>query len=120
MLHAIKVKALTRMIMGIFTTKTPNITRINHKDLYFKNYYFPENLCKGIDIIAQIERTSKIRAASLLMEMGISSYMHQKIALQVQLDNEARERNEKAKRTRFAFILRKIARSQGYDISKFI
>jgi hypothetical protein len=120
MLHASKVNAITRLIMGLFATKKGNVTRLNHKDLYFKQYYLPENLCKGVDMIARIEQTSKIRAVAKLVEMGISSYMHQKIALQVELDNEARARNEKAKRSRFAFILRKIARQNGYDISKFI
>jgi hypothetical protein len=59
MLHASRVKALTRSIMKLFATKDTNITRSTHKDLYFKQYYLPENLCKGIEMIAQIERLSK-------------------------------------------------------------
>jgi hypothetical protein len=43
-----------------------------------------------------------------------------KIADQIKLDHEAREKHEKMKRTRFAFILRKLAREKGWDISKFI
>jgi hypothetical protein len=60
------------------------------------------------------------RVVAKLVEAGISRYIGDKIAEQIKLDHEARERNEKAKRTRFAFILRKIARQNGYDISKFI
>jgi hypothetical protein len=56
----------------------------------------------------------------MLVTTGISAWLGDKIADQIKLDHEARERNEKAKRTRFAFILRKLAREQGYDISKFI
>jgi hypothetical protein len=55
-----------------------------------------------------------------LVEAGISKYIGEKIAEQIKLDHEARERGERAKRTRFAFIMRKLAREQGYDISKFI
>jgi hypothetical protein len=54
------------------------------------------------------------------MDAGLFSYMSMKITGQIQLDKAARERNEKAKRTRFAFILKKYAREQGMDISKFI
>ena len=120
MLHASKVKALKRAIMGLLGTSKSNITRLTHKDLYFKSYYLPENLCKGIDFITQIERTSKKRVVTKLVETGISAYLGEKIADQIKLDHEARERDEKAKRTRFVFLLRKLAREQGYDISKFM
>jgi hypothetical protein len=46
--------------------------------------------------------------------------MGDKVTEQIKLGNAARERNEKAKRTRFAFILRKYARAKGLDISIFI
>jgi hypothetical protein len=105
MLHTLKAKALIRSIMGLFVTKKPNITRLNHRDVYFKCYFFPENLCNGIGIVAKIERTSKRRSAVLLMAAGLSSYMGEKITEQIKLNTAARERNEKTKRTRFAFIL---------------
>jgi hypothetical protein len=45
MLRTPKVKALVSSIMGLFVTKKPNITCLNHKDVYFRHYYLPENLC---------------------------------------------------------------------------
>jgi hypothetical protein len=106
--------------MGLFFTGKSNVTFLNHKDEYYTHYYFPENLCNGIKIVADIERTTLRNAAVQLMKTGLSSYMGDKVTEQIKLDNAARERNEKAKRTRFAFILRKYARARGVDISKFI
>jgi hypothetical protein len=54
MLHKRGGKGLTKSIMSLFAAKKPNITMVNHKDLYFRNYFLPENLCKGIDMIAEM------------------------------------------------------------------
>ena len=120
MKHTIEVPSLIHSITSLFVTRKPNITRLNHKDLYFKSYYFPKNLCDGVNLVAAIERTSKKRAAEILMTRGFSAYMGDKVTEQIKLDTAARERNEKLKRTRFAFILRKVARARGMDISNFI
>jgi hypothetical protein len=63
--------------MGLFGTNKPNVTRVNHKDEYYKNYYFNKKLCTGVELVAKIERTSKKQAAELLMKAGLSSYMGQ-------------------------------------------
>jgi len=106
--------------MALFGLSKPNITLKNYKEFYFKHYYFPKNLCEGIDFVAAIERTSKKRAAEMIMARGFSAYMGDKVTEEIKLNTVARERNEEAKRTRFAFILRKVAREKGMDISKFI
>jgi hypothetical protein len=82
---------LTRSIMGLIVTKKPNITRLNHKDVYFKCHFFPENFCNGIDIVAEIVRTNKRRAAVLLMAVGLYSYMGVKITEKIKLDTAASE-----------------------------
>ena len=62
-------RRVLRLIVGrLFGAKTPNITRLNHKELYFRNYYFPENICKGIKTVAEFERVSKKKAAQLRYE----------------------------------------------------
>lgn len=96
------------------------MTRLNHKDEYYKNYYFPKNLCDGVELIAAIERTSKKQAAELLMKAGISSYMGEKLAQYIKDERAARELNQRMKMTRFVQVLRRYARSQGVDISKII
>jgi hypothetical protein len=115
-----KVRMLTRTIMSLIGVSKSNITFKNRKDEYHKAYWLPKNVCNGIELVALIERTSKKAPAELLMKAGLSSYMDGKITEQIKLDTAARERNEKPKRTRFAFILRKYARERGMDISKFI
>ncbi len=97
MLHASNVRSLTRSIVGLFVTKKTNITFLNHKELYYKHYWFPKNLCDGVGWVAKIERTSKKMAAQMLIERGFSSYMGAKITEQIENDRIARERNEKAK-----------------------
>jgi hypothetical protein len=106
--------------MGLFTANKPNMTRLNHKDEYYKNYYFNRKLCNGIRIVADIERTSKKQAAELLMRAGLSSYMDAKLTEHIERERAARELNQKVKATRFLRELRKLAKSKSMDISKFI
>ena len=106
--------------MGLFSANKPNVTRLNHKDEYYKDYYFNKKLCDGIELVAKIERTSKKQAAELLMKAGLSSYMGGKITKHIEDKRAARELNQKLKLTRFVSELRKLARERGYDISKFI
>jgi hypothetical protein len=106
--------------MGLFGANKPNVTRVNHKDEYYKNYYFNQKLCNGIKIVADIERTSKKQAAELLMKAGLSSYMGAKLTVYIKNDQAAREQNQKIKMTRFVMILRRYAREHGMDISRFI
>jgi len=120
MKHSSKVRRLTLSIMGLFGANKPNVTRLNHKDEYYKNYYFPKNVCDGIEFIAKIERTSKKQAAELLMKAGLSSYMGDKLSKYIHGEHIAKEQNQKAKMPRFVLELRKLARERGRDISKFI
>jgi hypothetical protein len=120
MKHTSNVRSLTRSIMGLFVTKKPNVTSLNHKDEYYRNYYFPKNLCTGIDLVAKIERTNKKQAAELLMKAGLSSYMGGKLTDYIHSEQIAREQNQKIKMTRFIQVLRRYAREHGMDISKII
>jgi len=115
-----KLRLLTRSLMRLVGTNKPNITRLNRRDEYYKNYYFDKKLCDGITLAADIEQTSKKRAADLLMRAGLSSYMGDKLAQYIKEDRAAREQNQKVKMTRFVQVLRRCARAQGMDISKII
>jgi len=106
--------------MALFVTKKPNVTRLNHKEEYYRDYYFPQNLCTGIELVAKIEQTSKKQAAELLMKAGLSSYMGRKITDYIHSEQIAREQNQKVKMTRFVTVLRRYAKAQGMDISKII
>ena len=69
---------LTRSLMGLFVTKKSNITFLNRKDEYYRHYYFPKNLCTGIELVAVIENLNRKQAAELLMKAGLSRYMGKK------------------------------------------
>jgi hypothetical protein len=120
MKHPSKVRRLTLSIMGLFVTKKRNTTFLNHKDEYHNHYWFNEKLCDGVEIIAAVERISKKDAAELLMKAGISSYMGDKISEYIHNEHVAREQSESLKISRFMMILKRYAREQGMDISKFI
>jgi hypothetical protein len=105
--------------MDLFATKKGNVTFLNHKDEYFKDYWFNKKLCDGVEIIAAVERISKKDAAELLMKAGISSYMGDKISEYIHSEHVAREQND-AKVSRFIMFLKRYAREQGTDTSRFI
>ncbi len=106
--------------MGLFVTKKPNMTFLNHKDEYYKAYWFNKKLCDGIEIVTAIKRTSKKQAAELLMKAGLSSYMRAKLTEYIKSERATRELNQKVKMTRFIQVLRRYAREHGMDISKII
>jgi predicted DNA-binding transcriptional regulator YafY len=106
--------------MSLFGANKPNVTRVNCKDQYYKNYYFPKNLCMGVELVAAIERVTKKQAAELLMKVGLSSYMGEKLTEYTKNEQAAREQKQKMKMTRFVLDLRKLARERGMNISKFI
>ena len=114
------LRSITGSILGLFGTKKPNITFINRKNEYYRNYYFPKQLCDGIDIVSAVELTSKKAAAEMLMKAGLSSYMGAKISKYIHDEKIAREQNQKVKMTRFVMMLKRYAKNRGMDISKLI
>jgi hypothetical protein len=106
--------------MSLFGANKTNVTFLNHKDEYYKAYWFNKKLCDGVELIAAIERITKKQAAELLMKAGLSSYMGGKLTEYIKNDQAAREQNQKIKMTRFIMVLRRYAREHGMDISKII
>ena len=114
-----KLKSLTRSISGIFVTKKPNVTQLNHKDQYFKNYFFREGLCLGIEFVAEHQKCSKKAAAEHLMEAGLSQYMGELIGNELHAQRLANERGERY-RSRFFTLLKRYASAQGFDLTQFL
>jgi len=104
--------------MHLFSAKNHNVTRLNHKDEYYRDYYFNQKLSTGIALVARIEGISKKDAAELLMKAGLSSYMGDKVLEHIRAENAARELNQRMKMTRFVMILRRYAKEHGIDLSK--
>ena len=120
MKHLSRMKLATRSIRALFSPYKPNVTFLNHKDEYYKDYYFPKTLCDGIEMIAAVELCSKKAAAEMLMRAGLSSYMGGKLSQFIHDEKIAREHNQKLKMTRFVMMLKRYAKNRGMDISKLI
>jgi hypothetical protein len=106
--------------MSLFGANKTNVTFLNHKDEYYKDYYFNKKLCDGIEWVAKFERTSKKKAAELLLMAGIEKYMGAKVAEHIEYERAARELNQKVKMPRFVMLLRRYAKEHGMDISRII
>ena len=119
MKNASRVGNLTRSIKVLFFTNKPNIPRLIRHDDYYCNYYFPHKCANGIDLVSQIERYSKKDAANMLMERGLSSYMGEKVTEYIESEKKSKEAGQILKRSRFIYLLRRFARENGVDISKF-
>jgi hypothetical protein len=74
----------------------------------------------GIKLVAKIERTTKKKAARLLIERGFINYISEKLKEAIKVEIAAEELCQKPKATRFIRELRKFAAERGMDISKFI
>jgi hypothetical protein len=77
-------------------------------------------MSSGVDIVAKIERTCKKAAAELLMKVGLSIYMGDKVTEFIISERAAREQNQKVNIPRFIREIRRLAREKGMDIFKFI
>jgi len=106
--------------MGLFITKKGVNPHKWSPDAYHKHFYFNKQLCDGIELVAIIEQSSKKDAAELLMKAGLSSYMGGKITDYIEERTKALQENRPMKTYRFITMLRRWAKSRGYDISKFI
>jgi hypothetical protein len=120
MKHTIKPRSLVRSLMSLFGTgKAVNAHKL-YPDVYYRHIYFTKPLFDGIEFLAITERKSKKQMAHELMELGISHFMGEKIREYNKRVIAARELEQEVEVTRFIRLLRRWARSKGYDISKFI
>jgi hypothetical protein len=114
-----KQRQLTLAIKHLFTDSDGNITRINHKEDYYKNYYFHKKLCEGIAWVAKQEKTTKKHAAEVLMRTGLENWIGEKMGQYITMQREAQQRGECIRRPPFILELIRMARAQSYDITKF-
>ena len=114
-------KSLTKRIKKLFGSKKRGTnTFMTRKNVYYSSYYFPKQICDGVDMVAAAELTSKKAAAEMLMRAGLSSYIGKKISDYIASEKIAREQNQKVKMTRFVIMLKRYAKNRGMDISKLI
>jgi hypothetical protein len=115
-----KLHSVTRSLMVLFVTKKGVNPHKRYPDAYYGRVAFDKPMFQGIELVAKIERLSKKKAARLLIERGFSSYMGEKVKEEIDRQRVRRENHQIKSPSRFAVLLRKIARERGMDISKFI
>jgi hypothetical protein len=113
-------RALLRSIMYVFVTKKHNITRLNHKDVYSRNYFFNKKLCEGIEFVAAVENCSQKCVIEMRIEEGMKIYMGDNLREFLQRERVARELNQEVERTRFILMLRRLAKQKGLNVSKIL
>jgi len=64
-----------------------------YPDRYYGHIYINEPLFKGIAEVARIEGVNKRKAAQLIIELGFSSYMGEKVIAHIEKQRETRENN---------------------------
>ena len=95
--------------MSLFGTKKSVNPRIRYPDAYYKQIFFDKQMFDGIALVAKIERTTKKKAARLLIERGFSSNMAEKLKTEMAI----RELERKPHLTRFVLELRRFAKERG-------
>ena len=106
--------------MALFGTKKGVNPHTRYPDAYYGRVFFDKPMFDGIKLVAKIERTTKKKAARLLIERGLINYISEKLKEAVQVKIAVGELRRKPTATRFIRELRKFAAERGMDIAKFI
>jgi len=94
--------------MALFGTPKPLSTYERQPDEYYKHIWFTKPLFEGIEFLAKTERKSKKKMAHELMELGLRSFMGDKIKEYNKREIAARKLNEEPELTRFIILLEKM------------
>ncbi len=122
MKHNRRRGGMVRAISLLLRTKKGNVTKENYPDIYFNAIYLERKLYEGVKLVAKYERTSIKRAAAKLLEGALTIYYNEKINQwrEEQHAAEAMDQDRRLRANRFILLLRRYAKAQGMDISKFI
>jgi hypothetical protein len=115
-----KSHSLRGSITRLFAHKATTDKHKLYPDAYYARVYLSKKNFEGMEFIAKSVKTSKIRMTNELIERGIRSFYGEAIGKEIQNDITAREAGVKMKPDRFIRSFRKLAKSKGHDISKFI
>jgi len=93
--------------MSLFRHKKQLSPHQINPELYSICYYFTKQLSDGVEIVAKNERTSKKRAAELLMRAGASSYIGDKCQLSIENSENPLDYHRRLEYKRFVALLKK-------------
>ena len=70
-------------------------------------------MCDGIELVAEIEKINKKKAAHNPIKRGFSSWMGEKVKNHIDNEKSARELDQKIKLTRYILEMRGFVRERG-------
>jgi hypothetical protein len=89
-------------------------------DEYYKLVWVHKNLYDGIEFLAKVNRTSRMRVANDLLELGFSTFIAQQISEDNSRKFAVEQGGESYSPSSFILMMRRWAKKKGYDISKFV
>ncbi len=99
---SLRLCSLSRSIMTILGTKKGVNPHIRYPDAYFGRIAFDKQMFQGIEWIAIIERLNKKKAARMLRERGIRSWLADKVREASDNEIEADQLRRKPKKPDFS------------------
>jgi hypothetical protein len=100
------LRSLRRSIMALFGTKKGVSPHTRYPGAYYGRVFFDKPMFDGIKLVAKTERTTKKKAARLLIQRGFINYISEKPKEAIKVEIAAEELYRKPKTTRFALELR--------------
>ena len=105
---------ITSKIKGLFIYKKGKQLNKLYPKEYFWQCWFNEADTNGIEIVAQVKKVSKRKAAHIMAEIAFHHIMGELVAK----DMDEMDDTQLAERTRLYLKIRKLARANGWDVSK--
>jgi hypothetical protein len=85
--------------------------------VYYKQVFLTKSIYTGVEHLAKVFETSKVRTANKIMEAGISSILGEAIVADARAAIAAAEAGKRYWHNRAVRELRKWAAENGYDLS---
>jgi hypothetical protein len=112
-----KPQSLVRSIKGLFGTNKSVNPRKLYPDAYYKQVFLSRPVFTGMEHLAKVFETSKVRTTNKIMEAGISSLLGEAIVADARAAIAAAEAGKRYWHNRAIRELRKWAEENGYDLS---
>jgi hypothetical protein len=109
---------LRSIIFNKFARKSANIHYTRQKE-HWLHYYLPPDIGKTIDYLRAPRRITKQKMLIELVLRGIADYVGEGISVANEQIKLSRQHNVRAPVNKFTAMLKRWAKDQGADISKF-
>ena len=112
------MSGITHKLVRLIKGRKPYNCHKEYPEQYTRCYFFPRNICDGIDIIAKTHRITKKFAAQKIMEFGLSVYIGDNVSFMIHCDHGTLTPLELQVQQRMERELRHRARQKGIKLNK--